>query len=434
MDSCTSTKNIPGQNSSQTKFLVEALSAQKKKLESQLQQSPEHAAIPGKAACQPQARNPAEPSNAMDEVAAIAGSLEEALAGVTGGMSGELRQRIRDAIADLNAVSRQDAQLQRPPMSPAEGDRGRGRPAEGAPRRRGAPPTSREAQLEAEASRLRQKLAMANSVMRKLYSANVSLEKEVQVISASGMDVMEIPTDDPRCSPEEADAGSDGAASPSRQPATSGRPLSAVLEERDRTIGELKMALAASRRRAAALERSLACGQSGRAAQKGGARQAAELRDLLSRSALHFKQYQQIRHKYNSLLSRRTEALRAAPGASREAKAVVRALQKRLTEEVEEREAEAAMYNAQLYHSERHQGDWYVERRLLERRVEEMDKELSERDRVDAEIEACVCSLFDRISSLEGDNRAMREKLAALGIAEADPKAEAPAASPHVSV
>ena len=73
---------------------------------------------------------------------------------------------------------------------------------------------------------------------------------------------------------------------------------------------------------------------------------------------------------------RRTQALSRAPGASKEAKLVVTELSTRLKKEIEEREAEAALYNAKLYESEKQQGDWYVEKRLLEKRIEELDREV----------------------------------------------------------
>lgn len=65
-----------------------------------------------------------------------------------------------------------------------------------------------------------------------------------------------------------------------------------------------------------------------------------------------------------------------ASGASSEAKLVVNELQSRLTKEMEEREVESAMYNARLYENEKQQGDWYVERRILERRIKELELEV----------------------------------------------------------
>ena len=73
----------------------------------------------------------------------------------------------------------------------------------------------------------------------------------------------------------------------------------------------------------------------------------------------------------------KTRALSQASGAAHEAKVVVSELQTRLMKEVEEREAEAAIYNARLYENEKRQGDWYVEKKLLEKRIREMDAEVT---------------------------------------------------------
>jgi molybdopterin converting factor small subunit len=73
---------------------------------------------------------------------------------------------------------------------------------------------------------------------------------------------------------------------------------------------------------------------------------------------------------------RRTQALSRASGVSSEAKSVVSELQARLSKEMEEREVESAMYNARLYENEKQQGDWYVERRMLEKRIIEQDEEV----------------------------------------------------------
>ena len=85
-------------------------------------------------------------------------------------------------------------------------------------------------------------------------------------------------------------------------------------QERNESIKHLKMALETSRRRAAALEQSLAAGgyQQPRNAAAGGRGAGSRagrantdaLKDMLAQSALHFKQYQQIRSNYNSLLGR----------------------------------------------------------------------------------------------------------------------------------
>ncbi|KAK3276039.1 hypothetical protein CYMTET_15868 [Cymbomonas tetramitiformis] len=81
-----------------------------------------------------------------------------------------------------------------------------------------------------------------------------------------------------------------------------------------------------------------------------------------------------------------------------------------------ERETEAALYNARLYDTEQKQSDWYVEKRLLERKVAKLDAEIKERDQLDSQIETCVCSLFERMQTLEAINKEYASRLQSANI------------------
>ena len=70
--------------------------------------------------------------------------------------------------------------------------------------------------------------------------------------------------------------------------------------------------------------------------------------------------------------------------------------------------------NLYRYTPEKEQSDWYVEKRLLEGKVEKLDAEVAERDRLDAQIEVCVANLFERMRLLEKTNGALTEKLGGL--------------------
>jgi IS1 family transposase len=57
----------------------------------------------------------------------------------------------------------------------------------------------------------------------------------------------------------------------------------------------------------------------------------------------------------------------------------------------------------------------YVERRLLLAKVEKLEIDITERDRLDAQIETCVASMFERQQSLEQTNLELNARLKALG-------------------
>ncbi|MEW5299467.1 MAG: hypothetical protein WDW36_002482 [Sanguina aurantia] len=213
---------------------------------------------------------------------------------------------------------------------------------------------------------------MSRSIMRKLYYKNVNLEKEIALLQANQV---------------------------------SG-------EERELTILQLQHALDASRRQCSLLQ-SLNAGSSCSRAQDGSGNGPSHdsVREALEQSALHFGKYKQIRDDYHWLLSKRASTLQTTKAAATQAKHVLGEMQQRLAKEMDEREAEAALYSARLYESERQMSDWYVEKRMLEDHIAKLSEEIRTRDHLDAEIEGCVCSLFARLQHAELSNQQLRKQL-----------------------
>lgn len=60
-------------------------------------------------------------------------------------------------------------------------------------------------------------------------------------------------------------------------------------------------------------------------------------------------------------------------------------------------------------------GPRYVEKRLLEDHIAKLSAELAERDKIDGEIESCVCTVFERLRLAEAENEGLRARLAELG-------------------
>ena len=57
----------------------------------------------------------------------------------------------------------------------------------------------------------------------------------------------------------------------------------------------------------------------------------------------------------------------------------------------------------------------YVEKRMLEDHIGKLNDELSQRDKLDMEIEACVCGLYERLKVLEGANERLAARLIVAG-------------------
>ena len=65
-------------------------------------------------------------------------------------------------------------------------------------------------------------------------------------------------------------------------------------------------------------------------------------------------------HLISCFACRRTSAVSSSKAASQQARGLVDEMQQRLSKEIQEREAEAALYSARLYESEKQMSDWWV--------------------------------------------------------------------------
>ncbi|GIL70113.1 hypothetical protein Vretimale_3381 [Volvox reticuliferus] len=363
--------------------------------------------------------------------AGVASQAVDILAGLASlGISQSLRDQVHRALADISQAAgiACDTQLQSHAIScPSRQASGYATDKTTYTSTSG----SRDYTLQRKVAELEQKMSMSRSIMKKLYHKNVELEKELAIIKANRgvVDLSPPPTAHGNLA-----LGSFPADTAASRPGQiDSTPASQALQERDLTIRQLQQALEASRRRCALLEMQLANGAgggagtsvaSGSAAGKGGGGGMGatgvspdSLRDMLAQSALHHQKYKQIREDYNRLLNKRASALqagsRSGSAAAVAARAIVEDLQKRLAEEVQEREAEAALYSAKLYQSEKAMSDWYVEKRLLEDHITRLSAELAERDKIDGEIEGCVTSMLERLRAVEAENEELRGRFTA---------------------
>lgn len=233
----------------------------------------------------------------------------------------------------------------------------------------------------AAGGRLGEQLEMSKSIMQKLYRKNVELEKEAQLLRA------QLGAEAPPAPAAAAPAASAGSGAP---PA----PLLAVLREKDERIQKLEVELRGQGERARRLQGALTARVE--EAEASGSAAAAQ------RSNFHMRKYKTLRDDYRKLLEQRAGMVgRRVRGGAQQ---MVGELQQRLDKEMQEREVESALLASQLYERDRRESDLYVEKRLLEQRVEALQREIQERDRLDTEIETCVCALFEKVSFLEREN------------------------------
>ena len=261
-----------------------------------------------------------------------------------------------------------------------------------------APPVPRPATASAPVPATRQagksdaRNDMARNVMRKLYKRNVELEKSVHLLEVR---VKEL-EDSSGGGTGGGGGGGGGGAVPADSPAFH------ALRERDAEVQALRAEVGAERKRAEAAEAALAeRGSAGTEVSNGLKRAVAE-------SRAHFTQYRRIRADYRRLVEQRVQATRRSRVAATGATGVVNELRARLVKEMDERDQDAALLQSRLYERDKKEADWYVERRLLESRIEELTKSIEERDALDNQLETCACALFDRVKVLEKEVQDLR--------------------------
>ena len=75
-----------------------------------------------------------------------------------------------------------------------------------------------------------------------------------------------------------------------------------------------------------------------------------------------------------------------------------------LKDEAELHRKESQRLNEELYMQERKSCDWYVEKRLLQDRLQALESEISSRDQLEGQIDGKMLALFSRLKSLEDAN------------------------------
>uniref|UniRef100_A0A6S8HXX0 Uncharacterized protein n=1 Tax=Dunaliella tertiolecta TaxID=3047 RepID=A0A6S8HXX0_DUNTE len=334
------------------------------------------------------------------------------------GVPMQLRMRVQEAIVQLEQLSHNTnnmGELAPAPASTQPGSKPGVQPKGAAS---GSKPGAAPKVQTVEA-----KLQMSRSIMRKLHHKNVALEKELQMYKANANPItFSQPTSEML---EQLSSRSSTSMNLGDRP---GKLVVAnALQERDEAILQLRHALDASRRSNALLEGQLAAAAAasppnghdarskrGAAGIKQPSRFQPQGNAVSQESQMNASRYKQIRNDYNHLLRKRagySQASKALPGTPQ---AMLMELKARLTKEMSERDAEAALYSTRLYESERHLSDWYVEKRMLEEHITKLNSEIVERDNLDQQIQSCVCGLFERVHLLETENAELQRRLEAV--------------------
>jgi hypothetical protein len=255
---------------------------------------------------------------------------------------------------------------------------------------------SSDSGTETEAE-LRLRLASAESVMRKLYRKTNDLQEKLSTQER-----------DQQRSPRAQDGNVGGAASAGiGSPAAKDGDGEVTQVEREQALyllqqkeADLQQMRDYTSQLAARLEHLAAEQQKSAAARPSTAGAGA------SRNDEYRERYMRMRGEYRQLLRSRTDSVRRSGriSAEKEHGVLIGQLDEALKEEAELHRKESRRLNEELYLQEKKSCDWYVEKRLLQDRLQAMEAEIGQRNQLDGQIDDKMLALFARLKSLEDAN------------------------------
>jgi hypothetical protein len=118
------------------------------------------------------------------------------------------------------------------------------------------------------------------------------------------------------------------------------------------------------------------------------------------------ERYMRMRGEYRQLLRSRTDSVRKSGriAAAGEQGVLIDQLDAALREEAELHRKESQRLNEELYLQEKRSCDWYVEKRLLQDRLQALEGEIGQRDQLEGAIDDKMLALFSRLKALEDAN------------------------------
>ena len=125
-----------------------------------------------------------------------------------------------------------------------------------------------------------------------------------------------------------------------------------------------------------------------------------------SRNDEYRERYMRMRGEYRQLLRSRTDSVRRSGrlAQDKEQGVLIEQLDAALKEEAELHRKESQRLNEELYLKEKQSCDWYVEKRLLQDRLQALEHEMGQRDELEGAIDDKMLALFSRLKALEDAN------------------------------
>ena len=258
---------------------------------------------------------------------------------------------------------------------------------------------------------LRLRLATAESVMRKLYRKTNDLQERLTSANAPG-------------SPGSSGGGEGGSAAARAAPRSPGGGEGDVTaSEREQALyllqqkeADLQQMREYTSQLAARLEHLTTEQQRAMVARPQTAAAGGEGAYGGPRNDEYRERYMRMRGEYRNLLRSRTDSVRRSGriAAETEQSVLINQLDTALKDEADLHRKESQRLNEELYLQEKKSCDWYVERRLLQDRLQAMEEEIGQRDQLEGQIDGKMLALFGRLQALEDQNLRLEQSNEAL--------------------
>ena len=250
---------------------------------------------------------------------------------------------------------------------------------------------------------LRLRLATAESVMRKLYRKTNDLQERLTASEQSGR-------------PSTSGGGEAGPSSPSPTGGNGGSPDKKTDLKDEVTAAEREQALFLLQQKEGDLQRmreytsQLASRLEHLAAEQ---QRTNQVRPGTSAGAMggarndeYRDRYMRVRNDYRNLLRSRTDSVKRSGrmAADKEQGVLIEQLDAALKDEADLHRKESQRLNEELYLQEKKSCDWYVEKRLLQDRLQALESEIGQRDQIEGQIDDKMLALFNRLKMLEDAN------------------------------
>lgn len=303
----------------------------------------------------------------------------------------------------------------------------------------------------------RQRLQVAEMVMRKLYKKNLQTEQEVakwkELHAQALLRIAELESDHCRLVPKDKRVEAPEDSLPcaachlqeSREtnqqqepdtprPVTRPPPIAAHLTrideqqvtflrhlaaEQDKTIASLKIRieelsvqLTTAKQQSGAQATASFSSQAKRALtpRKVVNRLQSKLQDAMSESERQKMNYIKMKKDFQHLLGVKTKSLTENPTLLHaNARELIVLMEKKIQQLDQEHLHHLSLVNSKLYATEQQTCESYVQSKLMEQEMERMAQEVKQRDEIDTQIEQCMIGVFERLRAVEQHNLQLQQ-------------------------